>query len=294
MAETMHSLRKTAVTLSDADFGRFRDYFYRRTGIYFEDSKRYFVDKRLLERMRLTGHEEFRGYFAALRFRAVGDEFQNLVNAMTVNETYFMRERYQFDCLVEEVLEEVMRRREGSRPIRIWVIPSSTGEEPYSLALTLLSRWPLIDSVDVEIVASDIDTSVLERARLGVYTGRSLQHVDSELRRRYFNELGGGRWQIADFIRDAVSFSRVNLLEPEHLRGYRDFDIILCRNLLIYFDDASRRRAASILYDALDEGGFIFLGHSESMSRISSSYQVRRFKHALVYQKPWKRPRSEP
>ncbi|MYL25104.1 CheR family methyltransferase [Vreelandella massiliensis] len=272
--------------ITSAEFARFRDYFYRRTGLYFEDSKRYFVDKRLLERMRVTGHDSFRSYFTFVRFEAKGEEFQHLVNAMTVNETYFMREKYQFDCLVSEVLNERLAARRSGETLKIWSIPSSTGEEPYSIALMLLEHWPAIADVDVEIVASDIDTRVLTKAQAGIYNQRSLMHVSERVRRRYFTSLEGQRWQLNADIRDAIAFSQVNLSDLEQTRSYRDFDVIFCRNLLIYFNDAARRRAAEVFFDALAPGGFIFLGHSESMSRISSLFTVRKFTQALAYQKP--------
>ncbi|SEI64006.1 chemotaxis protein methyltransferase CheR [Allopseudospirillum japonicum] len=277
----------SVLQITDAEFARFRDYFYRRTGIYFEDSKRYFVDKRLLERMRHTEYYSFRSYFTFMRFQASGQEFQQLVNCMTVNETYFMRERYQFECLVEETLNEIVQYPQNkARTLRIWSIPSSTGEEPYSIALSLLEYWPLIEQVDVEIVASDIDTHVLDRCRRGLYSDRSLMHISQDIRDRYFLPKGANQWQLCQDIRDSVLFTQVNLADLAQTREYRHFDIIFCRNLLIYFDEPARRRAAEVFYDALNPGGFIFLGHSESMSRISSLFKVRKFNKALAYQKP--------
>ncbi|MGY4879217.1 CheR family methyltransferase [Vreelandella aquamarina] len=278
--------RNTTQAITPAEFARFRDYFYRRTGLFFEDSKRYFVDKRLFERMRMTGHDSFRSYFTFVRFEARGDEFQHLVNVMTVNETYFMREKYQFECLVSEALEERRRARGPGETLKIWSIPSSTGEEPYSIALMLLEHWPALANTDVEIVASDIDTRVLAKAQAGIYNKRSLMHVDDRIRKRYFTPLEGERWQLNAEVRDAIAFTKVNLSDLEQTRSYRDFDIIFCRNLLIYFDDAARRRAAEVFFDALTPGGLIFLGHSESMSRISSLFSVRKFAQALAYQKP--------
>ena len=274
------------LALTDADFAKFRDFFYRKTGIYFEDSKRYFVDKRILDRMRATGHESFRSYYLFMRFQASGEEFQNLVSAMTVNETYFFREEYQSRCLVGPVLEEVCRHRRPEEVVRIWSIPCSSGEEPYSIAIYLLEHWPRIDEVDVEILASDIDANVLERARRGIYATRSIQHLPREVLAKYFSPLGQGQYQICTDLRESVDFRQVNLNNPAETRFYRGIDVIFCRNLLIYFDDESRRQAADVFYDALNPGGFIFLGHSESMSRISPLFRVRRFPDAIAYQKP--------
>ena len=273
-------------TISDADFLKFREFFYRKTGIHFEESKRYFVDKRLIERIEATGSDSFRAYFIALRFEADGRELQQLVNLMTVNETYFFRESYQFDCLVNDMLDEVVRRKRKGGRIRIWSIPSSTGEEPYSIAIYLLERWRHIDDYEVEILSSDIDTTVLAAAERGVYSARSVANLPKHYLDKYFRRLSDNEYQISRDLVAAVDFSRVNLSDAADTRRFRDIDVIFCRNLLIYFDDLSRRLAAEAMYDALNPGGFVCLGHSESMSRISSLYAVRRFPDAMVYQKP--------
>jgi chemotaxis protein methyltransferase CheR len=274
--------------ISDAEYEKFVEFFYRRTGIRFDAGKRYFVDKRLADRIQSCGLESFRDYFIALRCEAgVGaGELQRLVNTMTVNETYFFRESYQFDCLVNDLMDEVASRKRPGERIRIWSVPSSTGEEPYSIALYLLERWPRIDEFEVEILSSDIDTEVLAAAQRGVFSARSVAQLPPALLQRYFCSAGDGQWRISRDIVDAVEFSRVNLAEPNETRRFRDIDIVFCRNLLIYFDDLSRRVAAEAIFDALVPGGYVCLGHSESMSRISSLFDARRFPDALVHQKP--------
>ena len=274
------------IAISSEDFGKFREFFYRQTGIHFDESKRYFVDKRLAERIELSGAETFRSYFSLLRFQASGEELQTLTNLMTVNETYFLREDYQFKCLIGSMLPEIVARKKPGSLVRIWSVPSSSGEEPYSIALYLLELWPQIAQWDVEIISSDIDTSILAKARAGRYSARSVQHVPPDLLHKHFTALPGGEYQLSDELRQCVEFTRVNLAEPMDTRAYRNFDIVFCRNLLIYFDDLSRRKAAEVLFDALNPGGFICLGHSESMSRITSLFRVRKFPEAIVYQKP--------
>lgn len=274
------------ITISDEDFQKFREFFYRKTGIQFEDSKRYFVDKRLAERIAATDSQTFRSYFTMLRFQASGEELQALTNLMTVNETYFFREDYQFKCLVESMLPEIVARKRPGATIRIWSIPSSSGEEPYSIALSLMEWWPDIHSWDVELISSDIDTDILRKARLGKYSSRSIQHVPPAVLRTHFSRTPDGEYQISEDLRQSVEFTRVNLAEPAETRPYRGFDIVFCRNLLIYFDDLSRRKAAEVFFDALNPGGFVCLGHSESMSRITSLFKVRKFPEAIVYQKP--------
>jgi len=272
--------------ITNDDFLKFREFFYRKTGIFFEESKRYFVDKRLIERMEDTKSDTFRHYFTLLRFEASGRELQTLTNLMTVNETYFFREEYQFRAMVKDILPEIARTKKAGESIKIWSIPSSTGEEPYSIAMTLLEQWSGIDRYDVEIMSSDIDTEVLNSAKNGIYQKRSLTRVPPSYQAKYFTKLNEHDWQISQDLRDAIDFSHVNLTNTVQTRNFKKIDLIFCRNLLIYFDDKSRRMAAEAFYDALNPGGFICLGHSESMSRISNIFRVRRFDDAIVYQKP--------
>ena len=273
------------INISEDDFQKFREFFYRKTGIQFESAKRYFVDKRLVERIEATGSESFRSYFTLLRFQASGEELQQLTNLMTVNETYFFREEYQFKCLVDSILPEIVKRKTDGSPIRIWVIPSSSGEEPYSIAIYLLELWAGINDYDIEIISSDIDTAILNKARQGLYSPRAVAQLPARFLQKYFTR-SGETYQICDDLRQAVEFTRVNLSERADTRPYRNFDVVFCRNLLIYFDDVSRKSAAETFFDALNPGGFICLGHSESMSRISALYKVRKFPDAIVYQKP--------
>ncbi len=281
---TSHASHPEPATITDEDFLKFKEFFYRRTGISFESSKRYFVDKRLVERIEATGTGTFRGYFTLLRFQASGEELQQLTNVMTVNETYFLREEYQFRCLVDSMLPQIIHRRSSGAAIRIWCIPSSSGEEPYSVAMFLLENWAGIRDWDVEIISSDIDTSILRRARAGRYSARSVQYLPEPWLKRYFKSVGE-EYQLCDDLRQAVEFTRVNLSEPADTVHYRNFDVIFCRNLLIYFDDASRKTASETFYEALNPGGYLCLGHSESMSRISSLFEVRKFPEAIVYRK---------
>ena len=251
----------------------------------FTEAKRYYVERRVWERMAATESAFFERYFARLR-TDTHDEIQQFVNAFTVNETYFYREDYQLKCLTKDLIEERVRGKHNGEAIRIWSAACSTGEEPYSIAIWLLENWPRVDEYLIEIVGSDIDSNVLELARTGTFGKRALMRLPPELIGKYFEALSEERWQIASQLRDSVSFTSVNLMQPEETRQHGRFDIIFCRNVLIYFDDASRRIAAENLYESLLPGGFVCLGHTESMSRISPLFEVRCFADAIVYQRP--------
>jgi chemotaxis protein methyltransferase CheR len=271
--------------LNEEEFRRLCEFLYRRTGMVFSEAKRYYVERRVLERMSATGSGSFASYFARLRTNAQG-EIEQFVNAFTVNETYFYREDHQLQCLTTDLLTERIRYKRKGDSIRIWSAPCSTGEEPYSVAMWLLENWPLVDEYDIEIIGSDIDTAVLEAARAGIFGKRALMRLTPYLIEKYFAQLGEENWQILDDLRNSVQFSAANIVELEETRPYGQFDVIFCRNVLIYFDDASRRIAAENLFENLLPGGFICLGHTESMSRISPLFEVRRFADAIVYQRP--------
>jgi chemotaxis protein methyltransferase CheR len=271
--------------LNEEEFRRLCDFLYRRTGMVFSEAKRYYVERRVVERMSATGSGTFTSYFARLRTDVQG-EIEQFVNAFTVNETYFYREDHQLKCLTTDLLAERLRHKKKGDPIRVWSVPCSTGEEPYSVAMWLLENWPLVDEYDIEIIGSDIDTAVLEAARAGIFGKRALMRLSPYLIEKYFAKLGEENWQILDELRTSVQFSAANIVELEETRPYGQFDVIFCRNVLIYFDDASRRIAAENLFENLLPGGFICLGHTESMSRISPLFEVRRFADAIVYQRP--------
>jgi chemotaxis protein methyltransferase CheR len=251
----------------------------------FTEAKRYYVERRLWERMAATDSESFASYFARLRTDS-HDEIQQFVNAFTVNETYFYREDYQLKCLTNDLIKERVSDKHAGDAIRIWSAACSTGEEPYSIAMWLLENWPSVDEYFIEIVGSDIDTGALELARAGTFSKRALMRLPPQIIGKYFDALPEERWRIAAQLRDSVSFTSVNLVQSDQTRQHGQFDVIFCRNVLIYFDDTARRIAAENLYENLLPGGFICLGHTETMSRISPLFNVRRFADAIVYQRP--------
>lgn len=274
-----------AAAIPPEDYARFCDFFYRKTGILFGANKTYFVERRLQERIAATASPSFRDYFTMVRFQASGEEMQHLVNAMTVNETYFYREDYQFDALVRHLLPEIARTRAPSDPIRLWSMPCSTGEEPYSIAMQILENWPQADEYSVEILASDIDSRVIAEAKHGLYSARALHRLTPSLKSRYFTAVGED-FRICQELRGSIDFSVVNITETLAMRRFRKLDVIFCSNMLIYFDDNSRRLAVEALYESLRPGGYICLGHSESMSRISSMFRPRKFGATILYQRP--------
>jgi len=263
---------------------RICEFLYRRTGMIFGEKKRYYIERRVADRMKANKTDSFTVYFGLLR--ADPAEGEALVNAFTVNETYFYREDHQLKCLSDNLLPERIKSKAPGDRIRIWSNPCSSGEEPYSIALWLLENWRLVDAYNVEIVGSDIDSHALAAAAAGEYGDRALSRLPTSMLESYFKPKQHHRRQIIDDLRESISLSSANLIDRAAMAEHGRFDVIFCRNVLIYFDDTARRLAASHLFDALVPGGFLCLGHTESMSRISDAFEFRRFPDAMVYQRP--------
>lgn len=270
--------------LSPDDFTRVADLIYRWTGMTFGENKRYFIERRVAERLRRAGTNNVGLWLAILA--SDPQEREALINSFTINETYFFREEHQLAALGRDLLPAIVRTRRPGDLIRIWSMPCSTGEEAYSIAIWLLEHWPLVDAYNIEIVGSDIDTAAIAAAKEGRYAARALARLPAALVESYFEAEHGYRRKIIDDLRESVHFVPANLVDPFSMRGHGQFDVILCRNLLIYFDEASRLIAAGNLFDSLNPGGFLCLGHSESMARISDRFEMVRLQDAIVYRRP--------
>lgn len=270
--------------LSADDLRKVCQFLYRLTGMQFGESKRYYIQRRLTERITLTGSANFAVYFSLLR--ADPGEREMLINAFTVNETYFYREEHQLACLSRSLLPDLITSRRPGDKIRIWSSPCSTGEEAYSIAIWLLENWRLVDAYNVEIVGSDIDTRALSAARDGLFGERALSRLPKSVVETYFEPVRRHRRKLINDLLESVTFTQANLVDGPSLANQGSFDVIFCRNVLIYFDDASRLVAANNLYDRLTPGGYLCLGHTESMSRITDRFLVRRFEDAIVFQRP--------
>lgn len=270
--------------LTADELRRITEHVYRWTGMTFGENKRYYIERRIGDRMRKTGQPDARAYLALLAVDPV--EREQLINAFTVNETYFYREEHQFAALSAAILPDIVKTKRPGDLVRIWSMPCSTGEEAYSIAIWLLEHWPLVDAYNVEIVGSDIDSAALEQAKAGRYASRALARLPANVITAYFEAEQHHRRKIIDDLRESVRFTPANLCDRATLAGLGRFDVIMCRNLLIYFDDASRLIAANNIYDCLQPGGYLCLGHSESMARISDRFSLVRLDDAIVYRRP--------
>ena len=268
-----------SVPLHEMTFRSLRDYIYDQTGIFVPDSKKYFLENRLSHRIlekNLSGFDEY-----LLFLRASGNgELRDLYNAVTTNETYFFREPQQFDVFTKHILPRVLERNR-SRGIRVWSAACSTGEEPYTIAAILKEAAP---GVQAKIFGSDISDAVLESARNGIYTSYSVRIIPPHYQSKYFRSRGD-TFELVEGIRNSVQFLNVNLIDEKQVRAIRDVDVIFCRNVLIYFDDRSKRKAVSLMYDALAPDGFLLVGMSESLHNVTRALTPTVVDKVVIYQK---------
>ncbi len=272
------------VELPDDVFRMLRDAIYRRSGLFFSENTKYLLQKRLSPRVRELNFDSFQKYFYFLQYDArATQEFDTIFDLVTTNETYFFREPAQLAAFVEEIVPEAMARN-STRKFRIWSAGCSSGEEAYTIAMLLHERG-YFEKAGFEIFASDINQLVLARARKGVYRENSFRATPPEMRDRYFTQEPDGNWRIRDLIRNRVSFGRLNIYDKSRVALLGQLDTIFCRNVIIYFDEDSKKQVVGNFHDRLGDGGFLLLGHSESLISLSTQFKLRHLKHDMVYQK---------
>lgn len=250
-----------------ADFRQIAALVHSQAGIVLTESKVNLVYSRLAKRLRAIGLKTFREYCALVQGEDGLDERQAMIAAMTTNVTRFFREPHHFDYLREEVLPGLKRAAMAGQRVRIWSAGCSSGEEPYSIALTLLSEMPDAGSLDIRILATDIDHNMIARGKAGIYSEKLVDSIPRDLRNRFLTRIGekdAASYQICDEARDLVRFNELNLLGAWPMRG--KFDAIFCRNVMIYFDEATQNSIWSRFAELLPPKGPLFIGHSERIS----------------------------
>jgi chemotaxis protein methyltransferase CheR len=274
------------IPLPDDVYRLLRDFIHGYCGIYFDDSSKFLLERRLSRRLEQRRLKSFEEYYHFLRYdRKREEEIVILVDNLTTNETYFFRESPQLQAFSEEILPELRQAHADRKVLRIWSAGCSTGEEPYTIAMLLLESGDWWRDWQVDILGSDINQRVLHTARKGVYKKTSHRVTSPEMLSKYFVEENGG-YRIVDKVKELVSFSYVNLLDPYKTSLITNMDIIFCRNVIIYFDKEAKKKVIESFYQKLREGGHLLLGHSESLINISNAFELRTLKNDMVYQKP--------
>jgi chemotaxis protein methyltransferase CheR len=274
------------LNLTDAEFRIFADFLRGRCGLHFDDDTRYLVEKRLARRIHEADIGSFASYLYQLRSGPnAEDELSKIIDILTTNETYFFRERSQLAALVEEIIPEMLSRQSLSRrPISVWSAGCSSGEEPFSVAIMGMEAG-LVPGRDFRVYASDISRGVLTRARRGVYREASFRELDESTRQRYFAQKDG-LTRISDSVKRQVDFVHMNLLDSSKISLLGEMDIILCRNVIIYFDLDTKKQVIKMFYDKLRPGGYLLLGHSESLINVTADFELKHLSRDLVYRRP--------
>ena len=284
----MRNLTFQTPTLDQETFRALRDLIYERSGIYFPDNKRYLLESRLAGLLEEGEFESFQQYLYFLRYDALRErEFAKIFDAVTTHETSFFREPTQLQALEEELLPRMIQEKEarGETSLKLWSAACSTGEEPYTLAMILMERFPrILKTWSVEILASDISESALRAARQGCYGNYSIRNTPPVYLQKYFVKTDG-KYQVVPEIRRLVRFTHLNLYETSRVRMIRNVDLLFCRNVLIHFSDEAKRQVVSALYDCLAPGGYLIIGHSESLYNVSRAFRLVQIRGALFYQK---------
>jgi chemotaxis protein methyltransferase CheR len=278
--------------MSEAEFRLLRDLVHEHCGLTFGDGMRYLLERRLAPRLAALELASFGEYHRFLRYdpgRAA--ELDEAIDLLTTNETYFYREPVQLGAFAHEILPACARSLARERRLRILSAGCSTGEEAYTLAI-LVRDSRLLEGWDVEIVGSDISRRCLAAARAGSYGEHAFRNPEAAPMRRWFH-LRGGKWVIDEAIQRMVRFTRENLLDAGALAGESGIDVLFCRNVMIYFDLGARRRVLRRFHHAMREGGWLLLGHSESLLNVTADFEIVHLQSDLVYRKPFRAAEAE-
>lgn len=270
------------ITITNESLTKLLDLIYRNTGIYYERNKRYYLERRINERMAALEIEEVERYLRILMFDAL--ERQQFINALTVKETYFFREYEQLQLFAEKILPRIIKDRspDADKTIKVLSAGCATGEEAYTLGI-ILNEMLEGEGFDWQVTGIDIDTKALEKAREGIYDSRSTRLIPKEYLNRYLHGYGE-QYKVKPFLKQRIIFSWANLLNG--IQGDSiPFDAIFCRNVLIYFDEASREKVLNNLYQILRPAGYIFFGHADFAGKFSTVFRPERIGGHIVYRK---------
>jgi chemotaxis protein methyltransferase CheR len=276
-----------AKDLTLEEFRRFRDLLHRQSAIYLEESKLDSLRISLVTRATRLGYQTLPEYYRALERDDA--ELKELLNLVTINETSFFRFPAQFDALRNNVLPELMATKSGdsNRGIRIWSAGCSTGEEPYSIAMTLMDSGIEMAGYKPQVLGTDVSTKALARAKSGVYGKRAMMNVPEDVVSRHFDRTASDDYRVNDRVRSHVDFGYQNLIkEPYPLSLMGNWDVIFCRNVTIYFRLESTRRVVQNFYDSLNEGGYLFVGHSETLTSVNETFEAVEVGGVFLYRKP--------
>ncbi len=275
--------------MTPEEFRLLRELVYAHSGILVRDDLKFVMERRLWPRLEALGLAGYAAYYQYLRYdEGRAAELEASVEALATHETYFFREPLQLEAFAGELLPLLHVRNGRQKRLRLWSAGCSSGEEAYTLAM-LVQDARLFDGWDVEVLGTDLSRRVLAAARRAEYGPSALRAAPPEALSRHFDPAGPGRFRVKDGVRAAVAFGHLNLLDPNQGQLVPRMDAIFCRNVMIYFDLAARKRALKLFHDTLVDGGYLLLGHSESLINVTADFELVHLKTDLVYRRPTRR-----
>ncbi|MFH0924500.1 MAG: protein-glutamate O-methyltransferase CheR [bacterium] len=276
------------MVLSQETFLLLRNFVYEKTGMYYKDTKKYLFENRLYRRIIKGNFKSYEEYYYFLRFDPNNrEELKALYEVITTNETYFFRNLHQLESFESKVLPVVIKNKLLAKQpeLKIWSAGCSTGEEPYTISMMTIENSNLLQNINIEILATDISQGVLCSANRGVYYRNSIREMPEHYLKKFFQRVKEDEYILSDGVKKRVKFRHLNLIDKEKMRAVANIDVIFCRNVLIYFDDRSKKEVIASFYDSLRPTGFLFIGHSESLHTISRAFKVLHYGPTIVYQK---------
>jgi len=264
-------MESKVTTLTDTQFNKISQLLYQISGITLQHGKEELVKARLGKRLRVLGLNNYDEYLTYINNDTSRNELSTMTDALTTNKTSFFRETQHFEFLQKHILPNVPK---NSRNLRIWCAGCSSGEEPYSLGIILNESIPNIYNWDIKVLATDISPTMLQKAREAIYSEDLIMDVAPSIKRKYFKKVNGDssqNYQVHDKIKSLIKFARLNLMGPWQMRG--PFDVIFCRNVMIYFDRITREKLIHRFWKLIKPHGFLFVGHSESLTGGSNLFQ---------------------
>lgn len=276
----------TAMVMNERMFEEYRQYIYKLTGILFTETKKYLLEGRIGKRLTVNNMKSFEQYLDFIKNPATAQtELPALYEAITINETYFFRSEQQVEAMEKILIPEILKKKVNPGVFKIWSAASSTGEEAYTMAMVINEKIkPMFPNTQFQIIGTDINNAVIDSARKAVYREYAVRNVPPPYMQKYFVK-NGDFYHLSDTIRRMVQFNYLNLYDSPSMKQMQSFDVIFCCNVLIYFDLASKQQVVASLYDALNKGGYLFIGYSESLHGISKAFELVHLPRALAYQK---------
>lgn len=280
-------MRREEISLKDETFISLRDFICEKSGIYFSLKKKYLLENRLKNRVLECNCGSFEDYYYFLKYdKNKNLEMKRLFDSITTNETSFFRNLPQLVAFEKSILPQVMevKGEKKKKCIRIWSAGCSTGEEPFTIAMILLEHQLRSKGWEIEIIANDISEGALSSAKYGLYKKNKINSIPERYLYEYFDNTGE-EYSLKIGVKDLVKFKNTNLIDQIQNKTYQDFDIVFCRNVLIYFDNEAKKKVITTIYDLLNPGGYLFIGHSESLHNLSRAFKPLHFEKAIVYKK---------